>query len=266
MSASARADSVSPTDLAATRRSPRRSVSHPADAPADGTERELLGMGFNRKSVQEALRTVGSGLERALSWLLDGSAAASSADGGSGQRSRDEHGVAGRSPKVARVGGGRRSSPTPDAHDGGGSSTPDLSLLADSPPASPSGARVRPCPITFCPFSLPARAFTRFARGLLHGGSGLCMHAYSPTSRPLHATSLSPLAFPFPLAPIFQTAELHPNIPLSRRSPPSFPLYSQRLVQGEPDAVRLRRSRGQAGDTSAKAAAVLRAGHTRASE
>ena len=41
-------------------------------------ERELLQMGFGRKRVREALRGVGSKLESALSWLLDGAGAAAS--------------------------------------------------------------------------------------------------------------------------------------------------------------------------------------------
>ena len=42
------------------------------DGEAAASEAELVGMGFSRRHVKEALRTVGSGLERALAWLLDG--------------------------------------------------------------------------------------------------------------------------------------------------------------------------------------------------
>ena len=47
-------------------------------------------MGFSRRRVQEALRTVGSGLERALSWLIDGQASSEGSVNGSTEGEGEE--------------------------------------------------------------------------------------------------------------------------------------------------------------------------------
>ena len=98
-----------------------------------------------------------------------------------------------------------------------------------------------------------------------------CMAArgYACTNIPprhgrFHHLSLA-ARFPVSFGANFSNCRGAPQL-FSHHLSPSPYLYSQRLLQGEPDAVRLRRSRGQAGDTAAKAAAIVRAGHTRASE
>ena len=108
-------------------------------------EGELVGMGFNRWRVKQALRTVGSGLERALSWLLDGSIAPVD-EAGEAYPGREEGSE--RAQKVARV-GGRSCTPTPPAVAASSSASsaneagPSNLINLITPPASPSSKCTR---------------------------------------------------------------------------------------------------------------------------
>ena len=99
-------------------------------------------MGFSRRRVQEALRTVGSGLERALSWLIDGQASSEGSVNGSteGEGEERELSEVGRARKAPRYSNGRGSN-----HRGtravGSPSDDNLPSVCVTPPASPAGAR-----------------------------------------------------------------------------------------------------------------------------